>query len=145
MNDDVKMYYIQSQFDIYTCYEMDKLLHHKPYHIICFHAQQAAEKCLKALILANNIVAKNFRTHDIGDLIQMLQGVYADVTSFYDKADILTQFGVQTRYEPTEGYGETESKLAIVYAQDICAWAEMQLSILAPEVISENKFCDTKP
>jgi HEPN domain-containing protein len=37
-----------------------------PLDTACFHAQQAVEKCLKAVLCAHGVVPP--RTHDIGDL-----------------------------------------------------------------------------
>ena len=40
------------------------------YETLCFHAQQAVEKALKAVLIANNVPST--KTHNIGSLLGML-------------------------------------------------------------------------
>jgi len=64
--------------------------------IVGFHAQQAAEKALKAWL---TILGVDFpRTHDLSLLIQKLSVEGVEVTSLWELLD-LNPFAVQLRYE----------------------------------------------
>jgi HEPN domain-containing protein len=70
----------------------------------CFHAQQAAEKYLKALLTRHQIEFP--KTHDIGQLLGLLRPAFPDLASELGAATFLTPFGVEIRYpgdqpEPT--------------------------------------------
>ncbi len=68
--------------------------------IVGFHAQQAAEKALKAWL---TILGIDFpRTHDLSLLIQKLSGAGVEVLALWDLLD-LNPFAVQLRYEILEG------------------------------------------
>lgn len=63
---------------------------------LCFQAQQAAEKALKALYRATG---NGFRyTHDIKDLILGLRHGIVDVPSCLDETVMLSRYAVETRY-----------------------------------------------
>ena len=64
--------------------------------IFGFHAQQAAEKCLKAWIAS--LGERYPRTHDLMALIEALDGVGEDTSSLDSLVD-LNPFAVQYRYE----------------------------------------------
>jgi HEPN domain-containing protein len=89
---------------------------------LCFHAQQAAEKALKAVLVAQNTPLP--RTHSIGRLVELLpDGV--SVPSEVQHATNLTDYAVTTRYlgvsEPVE---EEEHREAVRLAEAVVAWAE---------------------
>lgn len=66
-----------------------------PTDTVCFHAQQAAEKILKALLIVRSIPFS--RTHDIDILLDTLNDAELDVT-FRDVSPILTSYAVESRY-----------------------------------------------
>ena len=66
------------------------------YEIFGFHAQQTAEKALKAWISA--LGASYGFTHDLGLLLDTLKSLGADCTDFADIPD-LTIFAVHFRYD----------------------------------------------
>ena len=67
-----------------------------PGEIAGFHAQQAAEKLLKAWIAAYGLVFP--LTHDLGALLEILQGHERDAGRFHGLLG-LNPFAVQFRYE----------------------------------------------
>lgn len=67
---------------------------------VCFHAQQAVEKALKALLQENNIVFP--KTHDLGDLLNRLLALFPHLFSLYDSLEWLTTFAVEIRYPGEE-------------------------------------------
>lgn len=75
----------------------------------CFHAQQCAEKALKALLIARSIEFPP--THAIERLLDLLSGAAVELPPDVDEAFILTQYAVQTRY-PGVWEPVTELRLA---------------------------------
>jgi hypothetical protein len=63
---------------------------------VCFHSQQAAEKCLKALMTACDLDVP--RTHDLVFLIDSLSARIDAIQELEEDAAILTQHGVAPRY-----------------------------------------------
>jgi HEPN domain-containing protein len=62
----------------------------------CFHAQQAAEKYLKALLTWHQIEFP--KTHAIELLLELLKGVDSQTASQLQDAGELTPYGVDIRY-----------------------------------------------
>ncbi len=90
---------------------------------ICFHAQQAAEKGIKAVLLSMNV---DFPlTHDIEELIDICDE--ADITLPSDLSDVglLTPYAVETRYPGYLGaISEDDVTEAIKLADNVIVWAE---------------------
>ncbi|MCL1880773.1 MAG: HEPN domain-containing protein [Oscillospiraceae bacterium] len=102
--------------------------HPLPIEIICFHAQQATEKILKAFLVSNGVVPP--KTHNIRHLIEMCQKIKADFVAFCREADTLTQYGVTPRYPTEYDLDETDAKIAISYAEKIVQYVN---GLLFPE------------
>ncbi|MER3480117.1 MAG: DNA-binding protein [Meiothermus sp.] len=66
------------------------------YEDLCFDAQQAAEKALKALLLAHQLPFA--KTHDIGLLLQRLANAGMAIPPQVQAADVLSFYAVVTRY-----------------------------------------------
>jgi len=64
--------------------------------VIGFHAQQAAEKLLKAAITA--VGAEYPRSHRLTELIDLARASGADVPDALDEVRLLTPFAVEFRY-----------------------------------------------
>ncbi len=73
----------------------------RPNDVLCFHCQQHVEKLLKALLTQNNIEFP--RTHDIRTLIDLLESTCSKLQDLKEKGDILTGYGVASRY-PDDWY-----------------------------------------
>ncbi len=96
------------------------------YEDLCFDTQQAAEKALKALLLAHQLPFP--KTHDIGLLLQQLVAAGIGVPSEIQSADVLSFYAVVTRYPG--GYPALEEasyQEALALAQQVVAWVEEQL------------------
>jgi HEPN domain-containing protein len=90
-----------------------------PYDIVCFHAQQAAEKYLKALLVMENIEFP--RTYDLIILFNMIP---AKNTLSIEKHDLLAlnRYSVEARYPgDSEPYSLEEAVDAIAIAQKVAA------------------------
>ncbi|MDE2725930.1 MAG: HEPN domain-containing protein [Gemmatimonadota bacterium] len=62
----------------------------------CFHAQQAVEKSLKALLTVNSIVFPY--THDVIALLDMSIDLMAELACFREVCAELSAYGVDVRY-----------------------------------------------
>lgn len=92
------------------------------YNDLCFHAQQAVEKSLKAVLIMERVDFR--RVHHIGYLLRLLpQGIPQPPESV--EAVTLTSYAVTTRY-PGD-YEEITREMhqeAVRIAQGIVEWAE---------------------
>lgn len=94
---------------------------------LCFDAQQAAEKSLKAMLCSSGV---GFRpVHDIGELIETLAAAGVQIPESIRKASELTAYAVQTRY-PGEYERVTEEEFveALKTASAIVKWAQTAIS-----------------
>ena len=93
------------------------------YEHLCFHAQQAAEKALKAVLVHHGIRVP--RSHDLAYLMNMLP---RSVSTFPPLVDlpVLTKYAVQQRY-PGEIPPLTPKhrREALHLAEVTVAWAEV--------------------
>jgi HEPN domain-containing protein len=89
---------------------------------LCFHAQQAVEKSIKAVLIANCIEFPF--THSIQALLDLLPPNLASSTELADAVD-LTPYAVAGRY-PGESEPVTESdwRAAIHIAESVVRWAD---------------------
>lgn len=85
--------------------------------IICFHAQQAGEKYLKAYLVWHEIVFP--KTHSLEDLILLATQQEPSVLALHDTASQLTPYAVEIRYGESEAPSEEDAKAAIKIAQQI--------------------------
>ncbi|TGM01495.1 HEPN domain-containing protein [Leptospira jelokensis] len=77
---------------------------------LCFHAQQVAEKSLKAVLIKENV--EFLFTHNIKTLILSLPD-QIEKPSFFEELAILTDYAVATRYP-----GDYEEILEAEYAKE---------------------------
>ena len=94
---------------------------------LCFDAQQAAEKALKAVLVRRKTPFP--KTHDISELLTLLHQAGTDVPEDIRRAAMLTPYAVEARYP---GLGEEvtaqEHAQAVTTAERVLAWAESLLS-----------------
>lgn len=89
---------------------------------LCFHAQQAAEKAIKAVII--HCGGEPPRTHDLRLVLEVLRGRLS-VPAEVGVSSELTAYAVQTRY-PGEGEPITHAEWtrAVAVAEGVVRWAE---------------------
>lgn len=94
---------------------------------LCFEAQQAAEKALKALLI--RLSGEYPRVHAFGLLIQRLDG-FTRVPDRIREVVELTDYAVQMRY-PGEYYPVTEEEYvrAIELADRVVKWVRRELGL----------------
>ena len=89
----------------------------------CFHAQQAAEKSIKAVLISQGIDFPY--THDIAHLATLVDQSNVEFTKVLEDAIELTQYAVLARY-PSDDVPVTETELdvAVNIAERVFKWAE---------------------
>ncbi|MFN3739977.1 MAG: HEPN domain-containing protein [Thermodesulfovibrionales bacterium] len=96
------------------------------YEDLCFDAQQAVEKALKAICVMYEI--KFSKVHDISYLMELLEKKNIKIPKRLQKAKILTDYAVETRYPgdytPVD---EDMYEEALKLAEKIVLWAEKRL------------------
>lgn len=89
---------------------------------LCFHAQQAAEKALKAVLVLRSTPFP--RTHSIRTLLDLLPPA-VDFPSELREAAILTDYAVSSRYPgAVERVDANEYEHAIRLAAAVVSWAQ---------------------
>lgn len=94
---------------------------------LCFQAQQAAEKALKAVYIHRQVT---FRfTHDIRELIVGLRHQGINVPGGLDDSTRLTKYAVESRYPYfAEIISEEDRWEAVRLAESVLDWAEAEIS-----------------
>lgn len=95
--------------------------------IISFHCQQAVEKYLKGYMIYLDM--KFIKTHEIGELITMIEKKDPDMTDLKERADKLTDYSVEVRY-PEDFYLPTPEEIreAIDIAREVKTFVINRLS-----------------
>jgi len=93
----------------------------------CFHAQQCAEKALKALLLYLDIDFP--KTHTIEVLLDLLKTKEIQIPENVDESFELSQYAVQTRYPGEwEPVTKAEAVGALERAALVLIWVKSQIS-----------------
>jgi len=94
---------------------------------LCFHAQQAAEKAIKAVLIRHRI--RFPYVHDLAALLTLLEQTTGNLPDSVREAERLTQFAVEARYPgAAPPVGENEYHEAVRLASEVLRWAEKQLT-----------------
>jgi len=75
--------------------EMDISVHAN-YDAVCFHAQQRAEKYLKACLQEADLPFR--KTHDLSELLHSILSVHPQFESLQEDLNALSEFAVEYRY-----------------------------------------------
>jgi HEPN domain-containing protein len=93
------------------------------YEDLCFDAQQAAEKAIKAVLLHQG--APIPRIHGLGELLALVRKHGTEIPASITEAAALTEYAVTTRYPGTgEDISEAEYEKAVELARRTVDWAE---------------------
>jgi HEPN domain-containing protein len=89
---------------------------------VCFHAQQAAEKAIKAVLLSRGIEFP--LTHDIEELLEITESSGLELPEEVREAGLLTPYAVETRY-PGYWFGiaRDDVQKAMRIAEQTVSWA----------------------
>jgi HEPN domain-containing protein len=90
---------------------------------LCFEAQQAAEKALKAVCVFYKIDFP--KTHSLNTLTALLEQAGIELPSEVSDAGLLTSYAVQSRYPDwDEVVTDQEYQRALLLARQVVIWAE---------------------
>jgi HEPN domain-containing protein len=92
--------------------------------IVGFHAQQAIEKWLKALMAQRGM--DETRIHDIGRLLQLLQNDGAELPGNAEQLDDLTIYAVPMRYDELLDAEPLDREGTVRLVNEIGTWAEKE-------------------
>lgn len=93
---------------------------------LCFDAQQAAEKAIKAVMIARDI--KFPFVHDLNRLLTILESTGQHVPEEIHRAERLTRYATAARYTGLEQpVPEADYREAIGIAETVVQWAEERI------------------
>ncbi|MBI5685273.1 MAG: HEPN domain-containing protein [Verrucomicrobia bacterium] len=92
---------------------------------VCYHAQQAAEKMLKAFLVAHGVLPP--RVHDLEELLSLCKDFDPSLDEFAGDCGLLTDYGVEVRYPDVTEPDEPEARLAVTAAERICGALQQRL------------------
>lgn len=93
---------------------------------LCFDAQQAAEKAIKALLLKKGVDFPY--VHDIAYLLTLVEQRGVQIPDPVRRAEDLTRYAVVTRYPGlAEPVTESHHRDAVTSAETVVRWAEEEI------------------
>ena len=99
-----------------------------PWTVVSFHAQQAAEKYLKALLVAKGQVVE--KTHDLGRLLELDVKLVPALATLEEDCQRLTAYAVDSRYpDVLTGDLETLAHEAVAASERICTAVRTHLPL----------------
>jgi len=95
--------------------------------IIAFHAQQAVEKCLKAILTMREVPYE--RTHDLSALVGLVEDEGLQIPNEMIEAESLTPFAALFRYAELPSDSEPiDRPKTLQIVNNVTAWAENLLT-----------------
>ncbi len=103
--------------------------HDSPYcSAIGFHAQQAVEKWLKAVLVHHQVEFR--KTHDLDELVELITKVNNGLAEALREVSILTPYGVEARYPgDLPMLSKAEAKAAVELAEKVREAVQKALKI----------------
>ena len=96
---------------------------------LCFDAQQAAEKAIKAVLLARGVAFPY--VHNLGTLLEVLEQAGEAVPLDLNAADGLTPYATVARYPNSdEPVTQEEYRRAVAIAEAVVAWAGARVATM---------------
>ena len=107
------------------------------YEDLCFDCQQAAEKSLKALLVACDMESPH--THIIAHLLETLERSGMNIPEHVKSSSDLTEYAVHTRYPGLyEPVTAKEFREALAVAERVHTWVVTHINLMASRK-SKNK------
>ena len=111
-------------------YLVEAPFHPRPLGAICYHAQQAAEKAVKALIVYYGSQGGVPKVHDILVLLNQIKNIVKQESGgpiapcIYEAGARLNLFATAPRYPGELDITESDAMMAIRQAQEIVDWVK---------------------
>ncbi|MDO8730709.1 MAG: HEPN domain-containing protein [Candidatus Omnitrophota bacterium] len=122
----VREWVLKAEEDYFTVEVLTRQRKKRVHNSVCFHAQQCAEKYLKALLVSHKVPVR--KTHDLGDLADTLQSYEPTLTLIADLLDGLTPYAAENRYPGEDATGR-EAKAASKAMKEIRRFARSRLKL----------------
>lgn len=97
-----------------------------PVEIICYHCEQAAEKLLKAVLVAADVEPP--KTHDLIQLCKRCSAIDSDYEMLAEACIELSPYGVQVRYPSNLDLNEDDMRCALQMCRRIDAVVREKLA-----------------
>lgn len=94
---------------------------------VCFHAQQAVEKGLKALLALQDVVYP--WRHDLAELLELVRGHYPNLQLPSDELLELSPYAVEARYDEAWAPDMQEARRALDTAEQVHALVQRVLAL----------------
>ena len=109
-----------AQMDLDTAHYIFDNMHPKPLEIVCFLAQQSAEKLLKGFLVSQEIDPP--KTHDLRALRILCMERKQEFVNISNECSLLTLYGVQPRYPNEIEITEEDTRRALRDIDSIMAF-----------------------
>lgn len=116
----------KAEGDFHTAQRELRARKHPNYDAACFHAQQSAEKYLKARLIEAGITFP--KTHDLNLLLKLVLPVEPFWEAYRWQLDVLTDYAVEYRY-PGETADKHDAKSALKICKQIRALVRESLGL----------------
>lgn len=116
----------KAEADLRTAQREYRVRHAPNYDAVCFHAQQAAEKFLKAALQENGMPIP--RIHSLAELLAILAVNTSDFLLTQPDAIILENYSVQFRY-PGFSAENGDAKVALDTSERLCSFLRNKLGL----------------
>ena len=97
----VKAWIEKAENDLRAAKHLINVGSNPPLDAVCFHAQQCAEKYLKAFLTYKGVEFR--KTHDLGELIALASEIDGSFDEIIDIGEKLTDYAVDIRYPYNHG------------------------------------------
>jgi HEPN domain-containing protein len=101
---------------------------------VCFHAQQAVEKSLKAILALHDVEYP--RRHDLAELIELVRPLVPEITLYESRIITLGPFAVEIRYDTAFDPSTEEANAALNLAVEFQAFTSKLVEGQAPNTQS---------
>ena len=123
MQPEVREWLDFAKMDLSSAKHLYETFYPRPLQIICYHCQQAAEKALKAVIVAKGKPGGMPKMHDLEFLLNQMKN-YTDIKEeLWDYAEALTPYGIEIRYPGGTEVSDEQAELGLKYADALYSWA----------------------
>ena len=126
MNDDLLEWIERAEEDFRVAQATWRQRKFKAYNSVCFHAQQCAEKYLKAFLVRHRIPFR--KTHDLRELRRQCVQVDSVFDMLTDALLLLNQFAIDTRY-PGLALTEQDARDAVAAMKQVRAFVRARLGL----------------
>jgi len=121
----VKLWIRKAENDLINAENSIDIKPKPPLDTVCFHAQQCAEKYLKAFLVFHDIEFE--KIHDLGELIELAMRVDRSFEQIIESGERLTPYAVEIRYpgilveEPSMDKAKEAIKMAVKIKEFVLA------------------------